>query len=105
MAKKKKRKPQGHYCRVCGEYKANEKFSGRGHAAHICKGCAAKSPAQKSEDMTINKLHGLAYRHMSESEIKWLKNRRNDSRPEVSELAKQVFNERFPRQARNEIKA
>lgn len=27
MAKKKK-KQQGHYCRICGNYKANEKFSG-----------------------------------------------------------------------------
>ena len=47
----------------------------------------------------------MVFRYISESEIKWLKNRRNDSRPEVSELAKQVFEERFPRQARNEIKA
>lgn len=37
MAKKKKQ--QGHYCRICGEYKANEKFSGKGHARHICKIC------------------------------------------------------------------
>lgn len=37
MAKKKKQ--QGHYCRICGEYKANEKFSGKGHARHICKTC------------------------------------------------------------------
>lgn len=36
MAKKKR---QGHYCRICGEYKANEKFSGKGHAQHICKAC------------------------------------------------------------------
>ena len=36
MAKKKR---QGHYCRICGEYKANEKFSGKGHAQHICKTC------------------------------------------------------------------
>ena len=34
-------KRHGHYCKVCGEYKANEKFSGKGHAAHICKTCAA----------------------------------------------------------------
>lgn len=39
MAKKKR---QGHYCRICGEYKANEKFSGRGHAQHICKACMSK---------------------------------------------------------------
>ena len=34
-----KRKRHGHYCRICGEYKANEKFSGKGHAQHICKAC------------------------------------------------------------------
>ena len=34
----------GHYCKVCGEYKANEKFSGKGHAAHIYKACAALPP-------------------------------------------------------------
>ena len=28
-------KKHGHYCKVCGEYKANEKFSGKGHAAHM----------------------------------------------------------------------
>jgi hypothetical protein len=98
-------KRHGHYCRICGEHKANEKFSGSGHAAHICKACAKKSPAQKSEDMTINRLHGMAFRYLNESEIKWLKNRRNDDRPEVQELARQVFEEKFPRQARNEIKA
>jgi len=38
MAKKKR---QGHYCKICGEIKANEKFSGKGHAAHICKSCAS----------------------------------------------------------------
>jgi hypothetical protein len=32
-------KPHGHYCRICQQYRANEKFSGRGHAAHICKNC------------------------------------------------------------------
>ena len=34
-----KRRKQGHYCWICGEYKANEKFSGKGHAQHICKSC------------------------------------------------------------------
>ena len=35
-------KPRGHYCRICQQYKANEKFSGRGHAKHICKACAKR---------------------------------------------------------------
>ena len=102
---KPKKKHRGHYCRICGEHKSNEKFSGSGHVAHICKACTKKSPAKKSEDMTINKLHGMMFRYLNESEIKWLKNRRNDSRPEVQELAQQVFEEKFPRQVRNEIKA
>ena len=33
MAKKHK----GHYCKICGEYKSNESFSGKGHTQHICK--------------------------------------------------------------------
>ena len=34
---KKKHKHQGHYCKMCGEYKSNESFSGKGHKLHICK--------------------------------------------------------------------
>ena len=37
-------KRHGHDCKVCGEYKTNEKFSGKGHAAHICKTCAVLPP-------------------------------------------------------------
>jgi hypothetical protein len=28
-----------HYCRICDRERANEKFSGKGHATHICKDC------------------------------------------------------------------
>ena len=34
-------KRHGHYCKVCGECKANEKFSGKGHVAHICESSAS----------------------------------------------------------------
>jgi hypothetical protein len=47
MAKKKR---QGHYCKICGETKANEKFSGKGHTKHICKSCQSL-PADKRSDM------------------------------------------------------
>lgn len=30
---------KGHYCKICGEYKSNESFSGKGHVQHICKEC------------------------------------------------------------------
>jgi ribosome-binding protein aMBF1 (putative translation factor) len=29
----------GHYCRICGRERANEKFSGKGHQIHVCKDC------------------------------------------------------------------
>ncbi|RXI96569.1 hypothetical protein DS745_22970 [Anaerobacillus alkaliphilus] len=36
------KKRSGHYCFVCGRYRANEKFSGKGHRQHICKDCKSK---------------------------------------------------------------
>lgn len=107
MAAKKKRKPHngnqphGHYCKVCGEHKANEKFSGKGHAAHICKACMKLTPAERSEEMTLNKIQGMAFRHLSEQEIKWLRNRMKDSRPEVREAAAEAHRIKFPHYERN----
>jgi hypothetical protein len=37
MARKRR---SGHYCWACDRMKANEKFSGRNHARHLCKDCA-----------------------------------------------------------------
>ncbi|MDL2218424.1 hypothetical protein LJC27_07165 [Christensenellaceae bacterium OttesenSCG-928-M15] len=109
MAKKKKRpgggqKPHGHYCKVCGEHKANEKFSGKGHAAHICKKCAALPVAERNELMAVNKIEGMAFRHLNESEIKWLRSRLNDERPAVREAAQEAHSMKFPRFERNMIK-
>jgi hypothetical protein len=39
MAKRKKRY-RGHYCWCCDRIRPNEKFSGKGHAQHLCKACA-----------------------------------------------------------------
>ncbi len=60
-------KKHGHYCKICGEYKANEKFSGKGHAAHICKSCASLPAEKQAELMTLNRcriFHG-GYRKSS----------------------------------------
>jgi Formamidopyrimidine-DNA glycosylase len=53
MAKKKR---QGHYCKVCGERKANEKFSGKGHATHICKKCQSLSKDVQADMMRNNEI-------------------------------------------------
>lgn len=96
-------KKRGHYCKVCGEYKSNESFSGRGHAAHICKKCAALPAAQRSEDMTLTKLWTLPWQ-LSAQQRDWLKGLRNDSRTEVASTAREMYADRFPYAARNERK-
>ncbi len=72
-------KKHGHYCKVCGEYKANEKFSGKGHAAHICKACSGLPPEKRSEMMILNKLVDLPWR-LSNEQRNWLKNKTHDRR-------------------------
>ena len=67
-------KKRGHYCKVCGEYKANEKFSGKGHAAHICKTCAALPPEKQAEEVTLTRLVNLPWR-LSKEQLSWLKKR------------------------------
>ena len=50
MAKKKHR---GHYCKICGEYKSNESFSGKGHAQHICKKCMGELKKGKKKVLAL----------------------------------------------------
>jgi methionyl-tRNA synthetase len=52
MARKKGYR--GHYCKVCGEILPNEKFTGKGHAAHICKSCARKPLDEQQEAVALN---------------------------------------------------
>ena len=48
----------GHYCRICGRERANERFSGKGHAAHVCKDCAREQGAEARRKKTARKLAG-----------------------------------------------
>ena len=52
-SKKKTRKLRGHYCWACGRRRANEKFSGKGHAKHICKDCAKEQRAKAKKKRKI----------------------------------------------------
>ena len=89
-------KSHGHYCKICGEYKANEKFSGKGHAAHICKACQSLPVEERNKEEILTRMMNLPF-HLSKEQISWLKKHRKDKRPEVSEAAKAVFAERFPK--------
>lgn len=61
MTKKKKR--HEHYCRICGEYKANEKFSGKGHAQHICKECQSLPEDVKADMIRCNEVERAAFKY------------------------------------------
>lgn len=41
--------------------------------------------------MTINRLYNLSMNRLTASEKSWLENRVHDSRPEVAELAKDIY--------------
>ena len=101
---KKKNRPHGHYCKICGEHKANEKFSGKGHAAHICKACSRLSAAEKAAAMDMNRLMDFPMRRLTDSEKKWLKAKMHDQCPEVADTAREVFNACFPHAERNAMK-
>ncbi|PGT80939.1 hypothetical protein [Bacillus sp. AFS040349] len=42
------KKKHGHYCFGCDRYRANEKFSGKGHRQHICKECKSKGKGKEN---------------------------------------------------------
>ena len=87
-------KKNGHYCKVCGRYRANEKFTGKGHATHICKDCAKLPPEVKAEQETLNRLSNLPW-YLSKAQKDWLKNRTKDRRPEVKALAREQYDMRM----------
>ncbi len=66
---KKKNRPHGHYCKICGEYKANEKFSGKGHTAHIYKACSRLSAAEKVAD-TTREIYNVCFPHAERNAMK-----------------------------------
>lgn len=95
-------KKQGHYCKVCGEYKANEKFSGKGDAAHICKSCASMSTEERNQEMMLTHIMNLPWT-LSPKQCAWLKKHCHDKHPLIREAAQEAYESRFPFARRNEL--
>lgn len=53
---------RGHYCWSCDCVLANEKFSGRGHARHLCKACAKLGTEELAYRQAMRDLERLATR-------------------------------------------
>lgn len=83
-----------HYCKICGCYKSNESFSGRGHASHICKKCH-KLPVEKRDGiLTLNRIYALPFR-LSKGNRAWLEKMKSDSRESVRREAEIAWERRF----------
>lgn len=82
----------GHYCRICGRSRPNEKFSGKGHSKHICKDCA-KIPKEKQEeiDQESEIFNYLKQSSISQRNIIKLKKLSSSSNTKIAELAKIVL--------------
>jgi hypothetical protein len=80
MAKKKKYR--GHYCKICGEIKANEKFNGKGHRSHICKSCSKLSVEKRNELVRMRKIGDIEFSgfYLSKKDRDLLKKYRKDKR-------------------------
>lgn len=88
-----KKKLPGHYCKICGERKANEKFSGKGHAVHICKECEQLPIERKNELQYINRIERIAEKYPRSREDWELLNKYalNKRYPEAAEYARSVL--------------
>jgi hypothetical protein len=88
-----KKTKRGHYCRICGAHKANEKFSGKGHAAHICKACAKLSVTQRNELQRMNRITEIGMNFFIPKEkFGLLKKYASDNRyPEAAQYAKEML--------------
>lgn len=82
----------GHYCRICGRSRPNEKFSGKGHSSHICKDCA-KLPMEKREaiDQESEIFNYLKQSTISKKNISRLMKLSSSSNTKITELAKIVL--------------
>ena len=81
-------KTKGHYCRICGRTRPNEKFSGKGQRIHIGKDCA-RMPKEKREAIEQqDEIFGfLKQSHISDKNVYRLKTLSASPNPRIAELA------------------
>ena len=95
MSRKKRRKLyRGHYCWCCGRTRPNEKFSGKGHARHLCRECARLGPEEleyRSATWNLDRcIDGGFIRRKRRQEFNRFLDHKN---PRVRELAQQLLAE------------
>ncbi len=82
----------GHWCRICGETKPNEKFSRKGHRNHICKVCSTKPKEEIDAIDQEEEIFGyLKQSHISTKNIGRLQKLATSKNAEIAKLAGIVF--------------
>ena len=85
-------KRTGHYCRICGRYRANEKFSGKGHKIHICKDCARLPREERTAIEQEGEITGfLKQSNISQANITRLKTLATSPNSEIARLSRLVL--------------
>jgi hypothetical protein len=78
----------GHYCRLCGRVRANERFSGHGHRDHVCKDCQ-RMPSEKRDQMErLDEILGFLHQsNITAKNLARLQQLCSHARPKIAELA------------------
>ena len=78
----------GHYCRICGRIRPNEKFSGKGHKIHVCIECARKPKEEIDYIEQSEEIFGfLKQSHISRKNISRLKTLSKSTNQKIAEYA------------------
>ena len=82
----------GHYCRICGRDRANEKFSGKGHKIHICKDCMRLPKEERQFIEEEQEICGfLSQANISKKNLTRLKTLTASPNSEIAAMAKFVL--------------
>ena len=107
--KKRKRKQPGHFCWACGRRRPNEKFSGRGHARHVCRECAKLGAEELAYRQALRNLErcvtweGIIPRKRRKSFEEFLDHKDRRIRARAEEMLKEDHAERACQRAMRDL--
>ena len=82
----------GHFCKICGRSRPNEKFTGKGHRTHICNDCARMPKEDREAIEQEHEIFGfLTQSHISPRNISRLRTLASSQNGRISELAEIVL--------------
>jgi hypothetical protein len=82
----------GHYCRICGRERANEKFSGKGHRIHVYKDCMRLPKEERQAIEEEQEIWGyLSQSNISAKNLSRLKKLAASPNEEIAGMARLVL--------------